>query len=146
MFVSVNDTHGDSLLCWFFLLVGWLAEREFGKRSKRNKDKGNFGLRYIILLTHTTSWKGDILPNQSRCVSFEVWGSKKLNAERPFWHLDFECAFFFLRMPQGFFHFEALWGSYFLCPFIYFSFLYLINLILFYLSLVIPTHIGLINM
>ena len=46
---------------WFFLLLGWIAEREFWKRSERYKDKGNFGLRYFILSTQTTSWKGDIL-------------------------------------------------------------------------------------
>ena len=39
--------YGDSLVRWFFRLVGWLAEGEFRQRSKRNQDKSNFGLRFL---------------------------------------------------------------------------------------------------
>ena len=47
--IGLSVTYGDSLVCWFFLLVGWLAEREFGKRSKRNEDKSNFRLRFFFV-------------------------------------------------------------------------------------------------
>ena len=105
-------------------------EREFGKRSKRNND--------IILSTHTISWRGDILPSQSRCVSFEVLGVQKEHRD-PFWHQDFE--FLFCACPKSSSGLRNT-GSLTFCAFYLLFYMYNLSnfvLFLFHLSLLVPT-------
>ena len=89
---QISLIYEDSLLCWFFLLVGWLAERKFGKKSKRNKDKGNFGLRFYFV-DSPYFLEGRYSPKPVKVFFFDILGVENLNVKSPFWLQDFGLFF-----------------------------------------------------
>ena len=98
---EISEVYGNSLVCWFFLLLDWLTEREFGKGSERNKDKDDFGLRFYFVDSHYFL-EGRYSPEAVKvCHFWSLQGVQKQHAEFPFWHQNFGESFFFWAYLKG---------------------------------------------